>query len=583
MEGNVSQQAGRRLNPRLQWFVDGILSALESRWLLTALLMFGALLRAREYFLNSALYVDEGALALNITGKSFSGLLGPLDFGQAAPPGFLMLEKVAVMAIGNSEYALRLFPFLFSIIALLAFCAAARRVLAAWAVPCALLFFAVSEQLIYFAAQVKQYSSDAAATAVIILVGLAIESGELTYRRAMLFSAFGAAVVWFSHPAVFVLAGIGSTLALVATKRKQWPRLRLLSCCGVSWLASFAILYAVSLSTLTRNQGLESSWLRKGTFMPLPKSLGELGWFPKTYFSLFSNPGDLSFPIVAGLIFIVGCVALFGKRKVHLVMIVSPLLFGLLASALHEYPFGRRLLIFSVPLMLIVVAAGFEFAISAARSYSMLISLVLFEALLFQLVAGSGAIPSLNRSLFFAAVSLVVMATVFYSRDRVVLARTFGVLILVSLLLQPVGGATKELIHPSVRDDIRPVMAYVREHRQPNDIAYVYHHLRAAFQYYAPKYGFNANDYVLGTDEREHWKDQENAAYLEDLDRLRGAGRVWLVFSYVRTIKGVSEEDYLLHYLDRTGKRLDETRSAGASAYLYDLANRQAEKTPGGF
>ncbi|HYV03781.1 MAG TPA: hypothetical protein VFB82_04300, partial [Blastocatellia bacterium] len=87
-------------------------------WLIVA---FAAALRAVQYFSNSALYVDEGALALNVINRGFAGFLRPLDLNQAAPPGFLALEKIAVAALGTGEYALRLFPFLFSLAAILLF------------------------------------------------------------------------------------------------------------------------------------------------------------------------------------------------------------------------------------------------------------------------------------------------------------------------------------------------------------------------------------------------------------------------------------------------------------------------------
>jgi hypothetical protein len=124
-------------------------------------------------------------------------------------------------------------------------------------------------------------------------------------------------------------------------------------------------------------------------------------------------------------------------------------------------------------------------------------------------------------------------------------------------------------------------MSYIEEHWQPGDVAYVYHHLRAAFQYYALRYVFNPNDYVLGKDEREHWENQKNEAYVKDLDQLRGKRRIWFVFSYVRSIKGVNEEDYFVQCLDRIGKRVDQVNGIGASVYLYDLSYRQPV-TPNG-
>src|ERR1051325_2632283 len=102
--------------------------------------------------------------------------------------------------------------------------------------------------------------------------------------------------------------------------------------------------------------------MRRATFMPLPPtSSADLQWFPDTFVKIFSNPVASPVPLACALVFIVGCIALFKKNRSHLFLLVSPIVMTLLASGLHKYPFGRRLLLFSLPLMLIVIVAGVEF------------------------------------------------------------------------------------------------------------------------------------------------------------------------------------------------------------------------------
>ena len=98
---------------RLNTLAERAFSLLESTQLAWLIIALGVAVRAAEYFRNPALYVDEGSLALNILNRSIAGLLAPLDYNQASPVGFLLLEKVAVVALGGSELALRLPPFLF--------------------------------------------------------------------------------------------------------------------------------------------------------------------------------------------------------------------------------------------------------------------------------------------------------------------------------------------------------------------------------------------------------------------------------------------------------------------------------------
>ena len=93
----------------------------SSTTFLWILICWGAMLRLTQYLSNRSLWLDESSLALNIVNRSFSQLLKPLDYGQGAPLGFLILERLAVHVFGTHEYALRLFPFLCGIISLLLF------------------------------------------------------------------------------------------------------------------------------------------------------------------------------------------------------------------------------------------------------------------------------------------------------------------------------------------------------------------------------------------------------------------------------------------------------------------------------
>ena len=93
----------------------------ESRvwgWAIGLVAVIGVGLRVRALFANRSLWLDEAMLALNICGRSFAGLLAPLDYDQGAPIGFLMLERLAVVVFGPTELALRLVPFFASIAAL---------------------------------------------------------------------------------------------------------------------------------------------------------------------------------------------------------------------------------------------------------------------------------------------------------------------------------------------------------------------------------------------------------------------------------------------------------------------------------
>jgi len=83
-------------------------------WLIITL---GFILRMRQYLSYRSLSGDEASLAVNIVSRSFEGLTEPLGFHQAAPVGFLYIEKLLMILLGNADYILRLFPLISGILA----------------------------------------------------------------------------------------------------------------------------------------------------------------------------------------------------------------------------------------------------------------------------------------------------------------------------------------------------------------------------------------------------------------------------------------------------------------------------------
>ena len=87
-------------------------------FLLYLIIATGIFLAIYQFIFNRSLWIDEAMLAHNIISKDFLELLKPLDRMQAAPIGFLFVEKLSVLTFGKNEIALRLFPlisFLFTI------------------------------------------------------------------------------------------------------------------------------------------------------------------------------------------------------------------------------------------------------------------------------------------------------------------------------------------------------------------------------------------------------------------------------------------------------------------------------------
>src|SRR5437660_1163195 len=126
-------------------------------WLLV---LCGAVLRLAQYLHHRSLWFDEALLALNLLNRSYSQLVKPLDYNQGAPVGFLFAERLAGIHLGFGEYALRFIPVMAALCALCLFYKVAQLLLPPRAAWIAIGLAAVCPHLIYYASELKQYSTD---------------------------------------------------------------------------------------------------------------------------------------------------------------------------------------------------------------------------------------------------------------------------------------------------------------------------------------------------------------------------------------------------------------------------------------
>ena len=489
-------------------------------------------LRLWQYLANSSLWIDEAALARNIIDRSPVELLQPLDYAQVAPPGFLLAEKAIITLLGSSEWALRLFPLLCGLFAIVLFWRIAARILTGWAVPYAVGLIALGTPLIYFSSQVKQYSTDMAATVLVIWLVLWLRQGPSDVRRTLVAAGVGAVAAWFSHPAMLVLAGTGAALVVSSMTAGRREGYRSVLVVGTIWALSAGLAAALALRNEPPADRAYLEWFWVGGFMPLPpRTLDEAFWVWHRLTWLFGTfgtglrrtNGGLGYPWspLFVLLAVTGVVALWRRQRETALILLGPVVVTLMAAALHAYPFTGRLLSFLLPVFLLATAAG----------------------------AGHMLTKSPGR-LQFASPALLAL-----------------------LVGSPVYAALAAL-PPERVEHLRPVMAEVAERRQGNDATYVFYGAGQAFMYYAPRFGLSRADFTLG-----QCSFRDMRVFLRDLDAFRGRPRVWIVATHSKL--DAPELETMIDYLDSIGLRLDwiEVRatsnltSAAAHAYLYDLSD----------
>ncbi len=396
----------------------------------------GILLRVMQFAADRSLWLDEAALALNIAHRSFADLLQPLDYNQGAPLGFLIAQKMLVQMFGNEDNVLRLFPLAAAIAAMPGMYIIVHMYINRLGGLFALSMFAVWFKLTYYASESKQYSVDVLASLVLLFFAYWCLEDNARPGRYIALMAAGVASMWFSHPALFTLVGIGAVLAFDLMSRRGARRRWLIGLLLLTWALNLGILYLVSLRSLAANRALIEFW--NFAYMPMPP-WRDPAWFSTAFISLFATPAEIGLtPALLGtLVCSLGCISLAIRNRRLAFVIMAPFLATLLASGFDKYPFHSRLLLFSSEIYKFPGDGRF----------------LLFTLPMIALLLGEGL--DRLRSLFsrlnsWAAVGLCLVAA--------------GL-----LLSGPTAEAIQNLLHPYMGEDIKPVMAYIRQHMISSD------------------------------------------------------------------------------------------------------------------
>lgn len=496
------------------------------------LLLLGAALRLFQYAVDRSLWLDEAALARNIILRPAAELVTrPLDHIQTAPPGFLLLEKLAATFFGHSEYALRLVPLLLGLLSLPLFLAVARRVLPPAATLVALAMFAFSGRLVYYASEVKQYGPDVFVALLLLWLTLRAREHGMPGSAVALLAVVGAAAPWVSQPALFVLPAAGLALLRSTTGRRDGRTPRRVLMLGAVWgVASFAALVAARRSlTPFEHEYMRSFWSEAG-FVPLHTFTATARWPLETIVRLARDPFGSPFPPAPFAAIALGAVWLRRRDRGALLLLGVPFLLVLAATVFRVYPLGTDV-------------AGFT-KIGPARG----------RLLLFLLPAAF----------------IVAAAGVCWLRERGgVRRRVVAPLLGALLVVPPLYYSVAEL--PRRPEDVRPLLERVAEDASPGDLLWVFYGAGQQFRYYELRGGVPPLETVVGRCERPYWR-----RYLTQMDSLAGRRRVWLLFSHPASVNGLHEGALLRGYLDRRAHRLAEHGGKEAYLLLYDFGSTPA-------
>ena len=375
------------------------------------------------------LWTDEAWVALAALKSSSAAALAA---GHSTPPWYLLGVWASARLLGGQEWGLRFLSFAFGVGTLLTIWLLARRLTSRPASLLALAMVAVSPVMVYYSKELKQYSGDAFFAVLVFYLAERLRSSHGRRGWAAL-ALTGVLGLGFSHPLVFSLPVAG----LILWRKLPAARTRL-ALLGGLWLLAFGAYYFLFFRHDVDPE-LVSYWVKDYPdlsgpgrfFLWLGPALYRYFWYFLGEWGVFWGP-----PLL-----VAGAYALWrtgGGRA--LAYWGLPILLALGAAALHCYPFmgnygGNRLMLFTAPLLYLVLAAG-----------ACLVLSYLWQGWRRWLAAGLTAalIISLNPWENF-----------------------------------------RENLHPLMnREEIRPLVAHLQQELQPRDEVYVYYFAQWPFAYY---------------------------------------------------------------------------------------------------
>jgi uncharacterized membrane protein len=465
------------------------------------------------------LWVDEAKLALNIVDSSFVDLMGPLlNPPQFAPIGFVLSTKLLTQIFFENEFTLRLLPLTSGIIAIFIFYAICKRILDYKSMLMAVSFFSISEYLIHYSAEFKQYSSDVFFS--LLLVYLVLKTSEETkplkkYVYILSLGFLGILSIFFSYPAAIILFVTGCYLAYIYLKARENNLLLTVAILSLFWFLAFLFNYMYFImGSPVFIHGIHDFW-RSG-FLPFPPaSAADIVQYLNIVNEVFGqNPLKLFYPGLIFFCFISGCIIGIKNKDRRLILIMAPIFSTIILSIFNKYPLKGRLILFLSPFLIILISIGLSY-----------IYQILF-------------------------------------REKKVLA----IVLMILIFLLPVTYQFYRLTVPNKGEEIKEVLTYYRNNRDHDSLLYVYYGGIDAFRFYKKSYEIKDSEFIIGNSGREHWY-----IYNDDINEMKGRGKVWFLFSHVSDWYGVNEEQYFIQILNRIGKQIKSHKSYGAAIYLYEL------------
>ncbi len=338
-------------------------------------------------FVGRSLWFDEAALAFSLSTRSLLKLTSRgLDFVQAAPVGWLYIEKIVILIFGNTDFMLRVPSILYFIATLVLVYLFSGNISKQLMPLLPVAFTASMPVLLQYSNMFKPYMADCFFTLLLLYVFFYFNEKEPSEKRAILMGLFFGASIWFSNPACFVIGGILAAEGLFTLFSKDRERFSCAVITAVPVAISFVIYYYYWLVKI--DDGMNGFWAA-WKFPLFPKSMEDLADLYRMLDTLtlpfYRVRGIVCVMVAAGLVF-----CIYWKSKEMIAIYIS-LFLAAFASWMGMFPVNKRMWLFIYPLIILIIFyLGNQVCVFCEYRISYIVSDLVVAVMLFACVLNGG-------------------------------------------------------------------------------------------------------------------------------------------------------------------------------------------------
>lgn len=319
------------------------------------IIAFGIFIRTHVFLQGVSFYGDEGLLISNLYEKNYLDLFLPLKYHQQVPPVFLVLSKFILTKYGLNEIALRLIPYVASVISVILFYFLCNRLFKKPITAiAAVLLFSFNLPLVEFSQILKPYSSDVLFSILTMFIALNLDFEKINVKKTFGLSLLAVLSFWCSYTMVIIIFSYALLFLIRSFLSKDYAKIRCsIIFLGVNSIGAF-LYYFINL-----HGAASSRWLYKGW-------ADLFGFFPNTYVEFLKlnhfifNIEHLDGLIITSTLLVFGIFFFKKQDSFKFWVVVSPLIGNLFLSAIHVYPFSDRAIIYLIPNIIIIMVVSLD-------------------------------------------------------------------------------------------------------------------------------------------------------------------------------------------------------------------------------